>query len=121
SKFSDERASRGRGAHESSSQQSANPGVISMASTTTSQFANTTHEDSIQDKLALIGRILIAYLFVPSGIGKLIGFAGTVGYITSAGLPLPGLGAVIGVVVEIGFGVALLIGYKTRWTAIVLA
>ena len=39
--------------------------------------------------LALVGRILIAYLFIPAGFGKLMGFAGTVGYIASAGLPLP--------------------------------
>ncbi|SEL66150.1 putative oxidoreductase [Variovorax sp. YR750] len=74
-----------------------------------------------QDTLALIGRILIAYLFVPAGIGKLLGFGGTVGYITSVGLPLPEVGAVIAIVVELGFGIALLLGFKTRWTAIVMA
>ncbi|SEF31682.1 DoxX family protein [Variovorax sp. NFACC27] len=74
-----------------------------------------------QDTLALIGRILIAYLFVPAGISKLLGFGGTVGYITSVGLPLPEVGAVIAIVVELGFGIALLLGFKTRWTAIVMA
>jgi len=74
-----------------------------------------------QDTLALIGRILIAYLFIPAGIGKLLGFGGTVGYSTSVGLPLPEVGAVIAIVVELGFGIALLLGFKTRWTAIVMA
>lgn len=74
-----------------------------------------------QDTLALIGRILIAYLFIPAGIGKLMGFSGTVGYITSVGLPLPEVGAVIAIIVELGLGIALLLGFKTRWTGIVMA
>ncbi|RZI75367.1 MAG: DoxX family protein [Variovorax sp.] len=76
---------------------------------------------SLQDTLALIGRILIAYLFIPAGFSKLMGFAGTVGYIGSVGLPLPQVGAVIAVVVELGLGIALLLGYKTRIVAIVMA
>jgi putative oxidoreductase len=74
-----------------------------------------------QDTLALIGRILIAYLFIPAGIGKLMGFGGTVGYITSAGLPLPEVAAAVAIVIELGLGIALLLGFKTRWIAIVMA
>ncbi|WP_093176003.1 DoxX family protein [Variovorax sp. YR266] len=81
----------------------------------------TTAPNSAQDTLALIGRILIAYLFIPAGIGKLMGFGGTVGYITSVGLPLPEVGAAIAIIVELGLGIALLLGFKTRWTAIVMA
>ncbi|WP_268810532.1 DoxX family protein [Variovorax sp. Root434] len=87
-----------------------------MATTTT-----TTTTNSAQDTLALIGRILIAYLFIPAGIGKLMGFGGTVGYITSAGLPLPEVAAAIAILVELGLGIALLLGFKTRWTAIAMA
>jgi putative oxidoreductase len=76
---------------------------------------------SLQDTLALVGRILIAVLFVPAGFNKLMGFAGTVGYIGSAGLPLPQLGAAIAVAVELGLGLMLLAGFKTRIAAIVLA
>ena len=84
-------------------------------------MATTTTPNAAQDTLALIGRILIAYLFIPAGIGKLMGFAGTVGYINSVGLPLPEVGAVIAIVVELGLGIALLLGFKTRWTAIAMA
>ena len=77
--------------------------------------------NSMQDTLALIGRILIAYLFIPAGFGKLMGFAGTVGYITSAGLPLPQVAAAIAIIVELGFGIALLVGFQTRWAALGLA
>ena len=76
---------------------------------------------STQDVIALVGRILIAYLFIPAGISKLMGFAGTVGYITSAGLPLPQVAAAVAIIVELGFGIALLLGFKTRISAIVLA
>jgi putative oxidoreductase len=76
---------------------------------------------STQDVIALVGRILIAYLFIPAGIGKLMGFAGTVGYVASSGLPLPQVGAVLAIVVELGVGIAFLLGYKTRIAAIVLA
>jgi putative oxidoreductase len=81
----------------------------------------TTAPNSAQDTLALIGRILVAYLFIPAGFGKLMGFSGTVGYITSAGLPLPEVAAVIAIIIELGLGIALLLGFKTRWTAIVMA
>jgi len=81
----------------------------------------TTAPNSAQDTLALIGRILVAYLFIPAGFGKLMGFSGTVGYITSAGLPMPEVAAVIAIIIELGLGIALLLGFKTRWTAIVMA
>ena len=74
-----------------------------------------------QDTMALVGRILIAALFIPAGWGKLMGFAGTVGYITSAGLPLPQVAAAIAVIVELGLGILLLVGYKTRLVALLMA
>ncbi|HVR53487.1 MAG TPA: DoxX family protein [Pseudorhodoferax sp.] len=74
-----------------------------------------------QDGLALLGRILIAALFIPAGFGKLTGFAGAVGYIGSVGLPLPQVGAALAIVVELGVGLALLVGFKTRLAALVLA
>ena len=92
-----------------------------MASTTVPKSSSGVTTTSMQDVMALVGRILIAYLFIPAGIGKLMGFAGAVGYIRSAGLPLPEVVAVIAIIVELGFGIALLLGFKTRITALVLA
>jgi putative oxidoreductase len=74
-----------------------------------------------QDIFALIGRALIALLFIPGGFGKIMGFAGTVGYIASKGVPLPEVCAAIAVVVELGFGLLLLVGYQTRWAALGIA
>ena len=74
-----------------------------------------------QDWLALMGRVLIACLFIPAGIAKITGFAGTAGYIASKGLPLPEVGAAIAIGVEVGVALALLLGLRTRAAALVLA
>jgi putative oxidoreductase len=76
---------------------------------------------STRDGAALIARALLASLFVWSGFGKLIGFAGTAGYIASKGLPFPTLLAAIAVAIELGGGLALLVGWRTRWAAALLA
>ena len=65
----------------------------------------------------LVGRILVALIFVFSGFGKITGFEGTAGYITSKGLPLPELGVVVAIIVELGGGFMLVLGWKARWAA----
>ena len=69
----------------------------------------------------LAGRVGIAWLFIPNGWAKIAGFAGTVGYISSKGLPMPSVLAVIALVIEVVAGVAVLVGYRTRVAAAVLA
>lgn len=76
---------------------------------------------TFQNALPLASRLLFVTLFLPAGIGKLTGFAGTVGYISSVGLPLATLGAALALAVEILGSLALLAGYGTRIAAIVLA
>lgn len=70
---------------------------------------------------SLLGRILLAALFVPAGVSKLFSFAGTVNYVAAAGLPQPQLAAVIAIGVEIPLGLALLVGWHTKRVAGVLA
>ena len=77
--------------------------------------------DALQNPLTLAGRLLLALLFLPAGLTKIAGFAGTVGYIASKGLPLPAAGAVIAIGVEVLGGLALLVGFGTRVAALVLA
>ena len=76
---------------------------------------------NLQNPLALIGRLLMALLFLPAGIMKIGGFAGTAAFIASKGLPLPEVGAVIAIVVEVGGALALIAGFGTRVAALVLA
>lgn len=71
--------------------------------------------------IPVIGRILLAAIFVLSGFGKLMAPAATIGYIASSGLPFATLGLAIAIAVELGGGLLLAAGYKTRLVAAVLA
>ncbi|HKQ31339.1 MAG TPA: DoxX family protein [Burkholderiales bacterium] len=68
----------------------------------------------------LIGRIFIALIFLISGIGKAVGFAGTAGYIASKGLPMPEALAAIAVAIEIGAAAMIMLGWKARLGALAL-
>lgn len=74
-----------------------------------------------QSVYSLVSRLLFVVVFLPAGIAKLTDFPGTMGYIASAGLPLPALGAIIAGVIEIVGSLALLVGYRTRVAALALA
>jgi putative oxidoreductase len=76
---------------------------------------------STQNAFVLIGRLLMAWLFVPAGFGKIAGFAGVAGYIASKGVPLPEVCAAIAIAAELGLGLLLLVGWQTRWAALGLA
>ena len=77
--------------------------------------------DTLRSPLALVGRFLLALMFVLAGFSKIAGFAGTVGYIESKGLPAAQVLAVLTVVLEIGGGLALMAGFHARWAALLLA
>jgi len=76
---------------------------------------------SSSDVLALVGRVLMAAIFVLSGASKLADPAATIGYIASAGLPLPQLAFAGAVAVELLGGLSLVAGYRTRLVALALA
>lgn len=76
--------------------------------------------NQLQNPLVLVGRVLLALMFVLGGFSKIGGFAGTVGYMQSAGVPAASLLAVLAIVLEIGGGLALLVGLYTRWAALAL-
>lgn len=75
----------------------------------------------IASAVALTGRIALATLFLVSGFGKLAAPAATKAYIVSAGLPLPDLSYLAAVTVEVGFSIALVLGFRTRPVAMVMA
>jgi putative oxidoreductase len=76
---------------------------------------------TVQDTLSLVGRALLALLFIPAGFSKIAGFAGTVGYIASKGVPMPEVCAALAVAAELGLGLLLLVGWQARWAALGLA
>jgi len=63
----------------------------------------------------------MAGLFLPAGISKLMGFDGTVAYFTSLGLALPSLIAMGVIAIEILGGAALIMGYRVKFAAVLLA
>jgi len=69
----------------------------------------------------LLGRILLAVIFLLSGFGKLTAIAGTAGYFGSLGLPLPTVTAIVVGLIELLGGLAILVGFQTRTVAWVLA
>jgi putative oxidoreductase len=92
-----------------------------MATTTYSAPAATGTASSTQDLAALVGRALLALLFIPAGWAKIGGFAGTVGYIASKGIPMPEVAAALAIAAELGLGLLLLVGWQARWAALGLA
>ncbi len=72
----------------------------------------------IASAVCLLGRILISIIFLISGISKVTAPAATIAYVASAGLPFPQLGLVM---VELVLAPALVLGYRTRWVAAVIA
>ena len=68
----------------------------------------------------LVGRILLASIFVISGLGKITGFAGTSAYIASKGFPMPDLFTIGTIAVEVLGGMMVVAGWKARWGAAAL-
>jgi len=77
--------------------------------------------EKYSNQAALIGRVLYASMLLLFGYGKITAFSGTVGYMSSLGLPLPSLVTLIAIIVEIGGGLLMLVGYQTRLVALGLA
>lgn len=75
----------------------------------------------LSDTVAVVGRLLLAAIFLLSGFSKLTNPAGTIGYIASAGLPLPEVAYAGAVFVEVVLASALVVGYRTRLVAAAIA
>jgi len=82
--------------------------------------ASTHTTTASQDALALIARLLLAALFVLAGVNKIGAMEGTVGYISSVGLPLPEVVFFGTVALEIIGGLMLAAGFKARYVGFVM-
>lgn len=69
----------------------------------------------------LIARLLLALMFLLSGLSKFGGLDGTAGYIASKGLPMAQLLAVAAAALEVGAALMLIVGWHARWAALALA
>jgi putative oxidoreductase len=71
--------------------------------------------------LPFAGRLLIGLPFAMSGVSKLTATSATIEMFRALGLPLPALALAVSIAVELGGGVLLVAGFKTRIVATVLA
>ncbi|MBX9749198.1 MAG: DoxX family protein [Roseococcus sp.] len=71
--------------------------------------------------LAPVGRLLLALMFILSALGKIAEPAATQGFIASVGLPLSMLAYLGAIVIELGGGILLLLGFQARATSLLLA
>lgn len=76
-------------------------------------------QDTFGNAAGLVGRLMLAAIFVQSGWGKIVDYAGTAQYMESAGVPGALLPVVI--VVELGSALLIVIGWQTRLAALALA
>lgn len=77
-----------------------------------------TMNPNIGNAAALVGRILIAIIFIKAGWGKIGGWEGTAGYMAAKGLPMVPLLLAATIALELGGGMLLAIGWKARWVAL---
>lgn len=77
--------------------------------------------DKQSDSVLLVARILLVLLFITSGWSKLTGFGGTEAWMESIQAPFPEAATVIAIIMELGVGIALLLGFFTRPLALLLA
>ena len=68
-----------------------------------------------------LGRLLLSGLFIWAGYGKLKAPGGVMQYFAKVGVPLPGLMVWVAILIELVGGIALLVGFRTRWVAALLA
>ncbi len=68
-----------------------------------------------------LGRLMLAVIFIGGGLGKISSPDATIGYIASHGMPVPMVSYILSVVVELGGGIAILIGFQTRAVALLMA
>ncbi|MGH8593253.1 MAG: DoxX family protein [Gammaproteobacteria bacterium] len=67
-----------------------------------------------------VGRILLALIFIGSGFGKITGFEDTAAYMASNGMPMVEVSLIAAILIELGAGLLLAVGYKARGAALAI-
>lgn len=73
------------------------------------------------NRTALVARVLMAAIFLIAGARKLLMFSATAGYFGKLGMPMPDVFVALSILVEIGGGLALIIGWRLPIASLVLA
>ena len=93
--------------------------TLSQASVQATRVTTQSQGGNLKHAVELTGRILLALMFLMSGLSKISGYAGTAGYMAAVGVP----GALLPLVIltEVGGAIAIIVGWQTRITAFLLA
>ena len=67
----------------------------------------------------LCGRVLIAFIFLRSGVGKIGNFSAVAGNMAAKGMPYAEFLLVCAIAIEIGGGLCVLLGWKAQWGALI--
>jgi len=93
-----------------------------MATSASTSHPQLSHTDNLaatwSDFLLLVGRVLLGWLFLASGYGKLMGIAGTTAYFKNLGVSPPEFMAWFAAIAEIVLGAALILGIAIRYAAL---
>ncbi len=80
---------------------------------------NIVNQNQVNTIVSTLARVLVAYIFIVAGYGKISGYEATAGYMEAMGVPSALLPLTI--LVELGGGLAMLLGFQTRFAAFGLA
>ena len=70
--------------------------------------------------MPLVGRILVALIFLMSAYGKIVGYAGTASYMAAAGMPMIPVLLPVAIVAELVGAVMVIVGFQARLGALAL-
>jgi putative oxidoreductase len=76
--------------------------------------------NTVQPLGLLVGRVLLALIFIGSGFSKITGFADTAASMAGKGIPMVEVSLIIAILIELGGGLLLALGYKARWAALAI-
>ena len=76
---------------------------------------------SYHPTLLLVGRILLAALFLIAGSRKILAIAGTAGYFNKLGMPMSDVMVYVAIIIEVGCSLMLIVGWRARQAAWILA
>jgi putative oxidoreductase len=76
--------------------------------------------NELRDVGALIGRILVAVIFVLSGFGKIMGFTRTEVMMAAQGIPATEILLILAILIELGGGLLIIVGFQARWAALAI-
>jgi putative oxidoreductase len=75
----------------------------------------------LENACLLVGRFLMGMYFILPGVSKITGFEGTSAYMAAHDVPFVPVLLVVTIILQLGAGAAVIVGFKGKWAAFVLS